>query len=220
MKNKLKNKYISIFLPLLAPVLIILSLAPTPAYAVPAGCYLGEGNGANTYTLTACPNEGVARAVGQYQACYVVLSGGAFEERNCEKLEESANKVPEISSTPSITNDGGTSEDGISRDELSDGKCDPKNDDNPNNDNDPLSKENCGIIRIIVDVINFLSAVAGIALVASLMISGYLYMTARDNAGQVEKAKSRIVQTLIALTLFIFMYALLNFLVPGGLGLG
>jgi archaellum component FlaF (FlaF/FlaG flagellin family) len=65
-----------------------------------------------------------------------------------------------------------------------------------------------------------LSAVAGIALVASMMIAGYIYMTARDNAGQVEKAKSRIVQTLFALILFIFMYALLNFLIPGGLGLG
>jgi hypothetical protein len=44
-------------------------------------------------------------------------------------------------------------------------------------------------------------------------------MTAQDNAGQIEKAKARIIQTLLALALFIFMYALLNFLIPGGLGL-
>lgn len=80
----------------------------------------------------------------------------------------------------------------------------------------PMNRQNCGIVNLLVILINFLSAVAGVALVASLMLSGYLYMTARDNPGQIEKAKSRIVQTLIALTVFIFMYALLNFLVPGG----
>lgn len=75
----------------------------------------------------------------------------------------------------------------------------------------------CPIVDLIVVGINFLAAVAGIVFVASIMISGFQYMTGRDNSGQIEKAKARIVQTLIALALFIFMYALLEFLVPGGI---
>lgn len=80
-----------------------------------------------------------------------------------------------------------------------------------------LKSDNCEIIRYIVVGINFLTALAGIAFVVSIMIAGFQYMTARDNAGQIQKAKSRIVMTLVALAVYIFMYALLNFLVPGGL---
>ena len=80
----------------------------------------------------------------------------------------------------------------------------------------PLNSDNCEIIRYIVVAINFLSALAGIVFVLSIMIAGFQYMTGRDNAGQIQKAKSRIVMTLVALAIFIFMYAFLNFLVPGG----
>jgi hypothetical protein len=48
------------------------------------------------------------------------------------------------------------------------------------------------------------------------MLAGFQYMTARDNAGQVQKARNRIVMTIVALAIYIFMYALLNFLIPGG----
>lgn len=82
---------------------------------------------------------------------------------------------------------------------------------------DTLTTENCTIISYLVGGINFLSAVAGMAIVASITIAGYQYMTARDNSGQIEAAKKRIMWAMIALGLFIFMYAFLNFLVPGGL---
>jgi hypothetical protein len=86
-----------------------------------------------------------------------------------------------------------------------------------NNNSVPLDKGNCGIVNLIVIGINFLSAIAGIVFVLSIMISGFQYMTGRDNSGQIQKAKSRIVWTLIAVAIFIFMYALLEFLVPGGI---
>ncbi|MCA9328597.1 hypothetical protein KC959_02410 [Candidatus Saccharibacteria bacterium] len=79
-----------------------------------------------------------------------------------------------------------------------------------------LNAKNCQIVNYLVGGINFLSAVAGLAIVASIMIAGYQYMTARDNSGQIEAAKKRIIWALVALGLFLFMYALLNFLVPGG----
>jgi hypothetical protein len=79
-----------------------------------------------------------------------------------------------------------------------------------------LSTDNCGIIAYLVVGINILSAIAGMAIVASIMIAGFQYMTARDNSGQIEAARKRIVWAITALVLFIFMYAFLNFIVPGG----
>lgn len=80
-----------------------------------------------------------------------------------------------------------------------------------------LNASNCGIIKYLVNGINFLSAAAGLAIVASMMIAGYQYMTARDNPGAVQAARTRIAWSVVALVLFIFMYAILNFLVPGGI---
>jgi multisubunit Na+/H+ antiporter MnhB subunit len=62
-----------------------------------------------------------------------------------------------------------------------------------------------------------LSAVAVLAITFSLMFAGYQYMTARANAGQVTAAKNRIIMTIVALLLYIFMYAVLNWLIPGGI---
>jgi hypothetical protein len=78
------------------------------------------------------------------------------------------------------------------------------------------ANDDCLILKYTVAGINFLSALAGIALIASLMIAGFQYMTAQDDPSKVQKSKARIIQTLLALLLFIFMYSLLNFLVPGG----
>lgn len=80
----------------------------------------------------------------------------------------------------------------------------------------PLTSENCGIVAYVVLAINILSGIAILAITASIMIAGYQYMTARDNSGQIEAARKRIVWAITALLLFIFMYAGLNFIVPGG----
>lgn len=80
----------------------------------------------------------------------------------------------------------------------------------------PLTRDTCGIVNYLVILINFLSAVAMMVIVASVMIAGYQYMTARDNPGAVEAAKKRIVWAMVALAIFVFGYALLNFFVPGG----
>ncbi len=81
----------------------------------------------------------------------------------------------------------------------------------------PQADNNCRLLLYLRNGINFLSAVAGMAIVFSLMWAGYEYITARDNPNAVSGAKNRIVMTIIALLLFIFMYAILNFLIPGGL---
>ena len=84
------------------------------------------------------------------------------------------------------------------------------------NPGEDLDTENCGIIAYTVLGINILSAVAGMAIVASIIIAGFQYMTAQDNSGQIEVSRKRIIWAMTALLVFVFMYAFLNFIVPGG----
>lgn len=66
-------------------------------------------------------------------------------------------------------------------------------------------------------IINLLTIVAFLVFVISLILAGYQYMTARDNASQVSSAKDRIVTTVISFAVFVFGYALLQWLIPGGI---
>jgi hypothetical protein len=73
------------------------------------------------------------------------------------------------------------------------------------------------IYSYLAGIIKFLSAGVGLVIVLMIIISGIQYITARDNPQSTEAAKNRLWNALIALFLFIFMFAILNFLVPGGI---
>ena len=66
-------------------------------------------------------------------------------------------------------------------------------------------------------IIRFLSAGVGIVIVLMIVISGIQYITSSGNPEATQGAKKRLGNAVIALLLFIFMAAILNFLVPGGL---
>lgn len=72
------------------------------------------------------------------------------------------------------------------------------------------------IFIYITNILKVVSALAGIATVGGFIWGGILYITARANAGQVEKAKNVMINSVIGLLLFIFMFAILQFLIPGG----
>lgn len=79
-----------------------------------------------------------------------------------------------------------------------------------------LNKSNCGIIRYLVTFIRFLTAIVGIVIVAGIIIGGIQYSVSADEASAVSAAKKRIFNALLALAVYIFMFALLQYLVPGG----
>ncbi|HET8690163.1 MAG TPA: hypothetical protein VFL81_01895 [Candidatus Saccharimonadales bacterium] len=72
------------------------------------------------------------------------------------------------------------------------------------------------IFGLLLALVNFLAVGVGIAVVIGIIIGAYKYMTSNGSAGQVEDAKKTIANSIIALFLFAFMYALINFVVPGG----
>lgn len=78
------------------------------------------------------------------------------------------------------------------------------------------SHKGTAAIDVLFAIIRFLSAGVGMVIVASLVWAGIQYSAARSDPNAVAAARSRIYNTVIALIVFIFGYALLNYLVPMG----
>lgn len=73
------------------------------------------------------------------------------------------------------------------------------------------------ILGLVFAIVTFLTYGVGIILTLSIVISGIQYATAQGDTNTVHKARMRIFNAVIALLLYIFAFAILNYLVPGGL---
>lgn len=76
-----------------------------------------------------------------------------------------------------------------------------------------------GIEDILNLVLNIIVYGLGVAAVLGVIIAGVMYMTARDNEAQVARAKTRLYEVVIGLIAWALMYAVLRWLIPGGLAL-
>jgi cytochrome bd-type quinol oxidase subunit 2 len=72
------------------------------------------------------------------------------------------------------------------------------------------------LVTDLNDIVNFLSALVGVVVIAVIIMGGIQYAMAGDSSDAVGKAKSRIVNGLIALVAFIFTFAFLQWIIPGG----
>ena len=72
------------------------------------------------------------------------------------------------------------------------------------------------VTSIILQIVNFLAVGVGIAVVGGIIWGGMLYASSNGDAGKTKQGITIIVNAVVGLLLFIFMYALLNFIVPGG----
>ena len=85
---------------------------------------------------------------------------------------------------------------------------------------DGLSKQECleknPIVKWINWGINLVAGIVGVGAVLMIIWAGIQYTTARDNAQAVAAAKQKIINVVIGIAAFIFLYAFLNWLVPGG----
>ncbi len=76
---------------------------------------------------------------------------------------------------------------------------------------------NGAIVTYLQLFLKFLSGGIGLVIVLMIVIGGVQYITSAGDPSLVKKAKERIVNALTALMLFILAYAILNFLIPGGI---
>jgi cytochrome bd-type quinol oxidase subunit 2 len=66
------------------------------------------------------------------------------------------------------------------------------------------------------DIVNFLSALVGVVVIAVIIMGGIQYSMAGPSSEAVNKAKTRIINGLIALVAFILIYSFLQWIIPGG----
>jgi hypothetical protein len=71
------------------------------------------------------------------------------------------------------------------------------------------------IWRLLITFVQFLSVGIGFAVTGGIIWGGIVYMTARANPNQVQKGIEIIRNAILGLILFIFMYAVLEFVIPG-----
>ncbi len=73
------------------------------------------------------------------------------------------------------------------------------------------------ILDLAFSIIRFVSAGVGLIVVGSIIYAGILYSSSQGNPEQTQAAKNRIQNSIIGLVLYIFIFALVQYLVPGGL---
>lgn len=73
------------------------------------------------------------------------------------------------------------------------------------------------ILDMLFAFIRFLSIGVGLVLIGSMIVAGIQYTSSRGDPQATAAAIKRITSTVGALALFIFMYAILNWLIPAGL---
>ncbi len=74
-----------------------------------------------------------------------------------------------------------------------------------------------GITKLLVNIVNVLSAAVGVVVVLSLVVAGIQYITSSGNPQSVEAAKNRIQASVLSFIIYIFGFALLQYLIPGGI---
>ncbi|MBR1795938.1 hypothetical protein IJ765_01590 [Candidatus Saccharibacteria bacterium] len=73
-----------------------------------------------------------------------------------------------------------------------------------------------GVFRILNIVVNVLTMGVGVLGTLGIIIAGIQYLTASGNEAQMAKAKQRIIEVVIGLVVFGVMWAVLQFVIPGG----
>lgn len=64
--------------------------------------------------------------------------------------------------------------------------------------------------------VKVLSIIVGIVVVMSLILGGIQYSASEGDPQKAAQARDRIAKTILALLVYIFLYAFLQFLIPGG----
>lgn len=83
-------------------------------------------------------------------------------------------------------------------------------------DTDAGAKNN-PIFSILLFIMNLIAGLVSLAVVGGILYGAFLYTSARDNSQQTQKGIQIITDAVIALILYFALYAIVNYLVPGGL---
>lgn len=82
--------------------------------------------------------------------------------------------------------------------------------------NSPNPQDNA-IWKLLILVLNIMTAGVGILAVGGIVYGSILYASAADKAEQTKKAIGIITNVVIGIVAYALMYLILNFLIPGGI---
>lgn len=86
---------------------------------------------------------------------------------------------------------------------------------------DKVNQQDClannPITKRINQVIYLLSGLVAVIITGSIIVAGIQYSISGESANQIQAAKKRMINSAIALLLFILTFSLLQWLIPGGL---
>lgn len=86
-----------------------------------------------------------------------------------------------------------------------------------NENRDSRNIEDNPIYKLLLDSITFLGVGVGIVVVGGIVYGAFLIVNSNANSGRTQQGVSIIVNAFIGLLLYIFLFATVNYLVPGGL---
>ncbi len=72
------------------------------------------------------------------------------------------------------------------------------------------------IFTLLREAVKFLSGLIGVLAVIMFIAAGVVYASAGDSSDKVRQAKTMMTNTVIGIALYVFLVAIINFLVPGG----
>ncbi|MDL2341583.1 MAG: hypothetical protein QFB87_00705 [Patescibacteria group bacterium] len=82
----------------------------------------------------------------------------------------------------------------------------------------PGSTDKCDFIASYVNpFIKLLSAAVGIAVVVGILIGGVEYISSGGDPQKAASGRKHIVNAVIGLVVYIFLFGLINFIIPGGI---
>jgi hypothetical protein len=70
---------------------------------------------------------------------------------------------------------------------------------------------------LLFALLRFMSIGVGVLVAGSIIVAGIQYSTSQGNAEVTQSAKNRIQSSVIALLIYVFIFAVLQYLVPGGI---
>ncbi|HEX5447727.1 MAG TPA: pilin [Candidatus Saccharimonadales bacterium] len=77
--------------------------------------------------------------------------------------------------------------------------------------------QNNDIVKVLQTIVNFLSGAVVVIVIATIIWGGIQYTIAGDSAEKVTAARKRITNGVIAFAAFMFIWAFLQWLIPGGI---
>lgn len=77
--------------------------------------------------------------------------------------------------------------------------------------------EESAVWQVLVFILNIVTGIVGVVAVGGIVYGAMMYASAQDNASQVQEAVGIIRNVIIGIVMYLGMFALLQYLIPGGI---